>query len=288
MSTCYRPINLGSMLVGCGSCLGCKESTQNDWYFRNMLEFKYNCCTAYFVTFTYAPEHLPYCGCLATKTDVPSLNHPQFLAAIKRARTKLPPFRYFGVSEYSPDGRPHYHLITYFQTPLPLQTAVESFSFAWCVPNSVRTVPVPYGNVNVEQLTEGRIDYVTNYVLVKTFSSVFDFLDDDIKPRSFMSRRPGIGDLSLDTNSRSSNLRNFFRDNPFSSTMYFPDGSPMAMPRFFESKLLQPPTIRLRHILGRIAQTDKKPLSSEYLSLVRKKLSTKYYLKSLRRRLDEQ
>lgn len=237
--SCFHPFNLGTQFVPCGKCLGCLEDRQKIWYFRNVIEFNYNSVNSFFVTLTYADEHLPLSDKFEqfdANNSFPVLDHAQFQKFVKRLRKRLPKFRYYMVSEYSPspENRPHFHCIMYFKEIVPLETIYREVVLSWTVPDT----KIPLGGVNIERLSFGRICYVTQYLLVKVFNDTYDDLPQEFRPKAFMSRRPGIGDRTSHPA-----LVQWFREHPFEGVMYFPDGSPMAIPRYFRNKMI-PPTAR--------------------------------------------
>lgn len=121
------------MLVPCNKCSNCRKKDKNRLVSRLTLEEKIS-ASAFFVTLTYSPEHLPIIN------GVPSLNPHDATKFIKRVRNFLngkgkagqykitkeqkaihdnlksqgKPFKYFLVGEYGDVyQRPHYHLILY-------------------------------------------------------------------------------------------------------------------------------------------------------------------------------
>lgn len=286
MSTCYQPVKLRYNTVPCGKCLACLEDRQRDWYFRNYLEFYYNSVSAFFVTVTYEDSHLPMIGCVKLKKDIPALDYGEVTRLIKKVRLKLPKFRYFAVSEYSPVGRPHYHFLIYFNEVVALQSVINAFTLSWTVPYTANRQPEPLGIVQVELMTSGRICYVTQYLLVKSFNETYDFLDPLLQPKSWMSRRPGIGDLAIFGNPRAQKITTYFKEHPFENTMYFPDGSPIDMPRYFEGKIFSATLLRIRRAINRAKSVDRPELSKTFLNTLRLEKTQEYKFKSYRRKND--
>lgn len=118
---CYHPVTVGikrkpirpggvrildSQTVPCGHCLGCRTDQARSWAIRITHEAQVT-TPAYFLTLTYANEHLPYTGSL--DPDDPS----RFL---KRLRHWYPPgsVRYYLCGEYGErTQRPHYHAVVF-------------------------------------------------------------------------------------------------------------------------------------------------------------------------------
>lgn len=282
MSACLRPLNLGTQIVPCGSCLSCLETRQKVWYFRNMLEYHFNSVQAFFITLTYDDVFLP----LGKFKDIyiPLLYKKDFLGFIKRLRYHIPKFRYFGVSEYSPSpaNRPHFHFIMYLKNPLDLEFVIESVYRSWSKPYSSRKEFRPFGLVNVEKLTAGRISYVTNYLLVKIFNEHYDELAPEVRPKAFMSRHPGIGDRIEDKT-----FVQYVQQHPYEDLMYFPDGSPFSMPRYYRERIYLATTRRYKRIYNKLENFSRPQLSDSYLSYTKRELYKKYYLKSLKRSCNQ-
>jgi len=96
----------------CGSCTGCRIKRRMDWSKRLEHESEYH-EYSWFVTLTYAPEHLPHGG---------SLYHEHISKFVRALRQKMPDHEisYFGSGEYGKAqesnqflARPHYHLIIF-------------------------------------------------------------------------------------------------------------------------------------------------------------------------------
>lgn len=67
-----------------------------------LTHYKQTGVNSYFLTFTYAPEHLPENG---------SLEKDYFLKWINNATRDCDPFRYYAIGEYGEEsGRAHYHM----------------------------------------------------------------------------------------------------------------------------------------------------------------------------------
>lgn len=95
------------LLVPCGHCECCQKAKLDATAHRCVLETMAYNSLPWFVTLTYNNDHLP--------PDGVRLDHIQLF--LKRLRTNLDrhdylePIRVYYVSEYSPVGRPHYHMI---------------------------------------------------------------------------------------------------------------------------------------------------------------------------------
>jgi len=99
--------------LNCNKCPSCKLRKAKEWALRCWHESQMHEENAY-VTFTYAPEHLP---------AYENLDHRDFQLFLKRLRKKLaregrPKFKYFMCGEYGDEThRPHYHAILFGYYP---------------------------------------------------------------------------------------------------------------------------------------------------------------------------
>lgn len=187
----------------CGQCVSCRLNRRAEWSLRMQLEAK---CHefGYFVTLTYAPEHLPEGGALVRA-------HPeQFL---KRFRSRFAYHfrgalvRHAGCGEYGEDGqRPHYHVVLYTgATSLPdLYPWRKSDSGHLLYRSPLVEEAWGMGHVEIGSVTEDVCDYVAGYILKKQQrGSDAEYLARhcdvtgkrwEVPPEfAFFSRRPGIG-----------------------------------------------------------------------------------------------
>lgn len=131
-----------SLLLPCGSCVGCQLSRARSWAIRCSLELQQH-LSASFVTLTYEDRYLP-----------PTLQRQHLSAWVKRLRSRLDhPFRFFGCGEYGEKrGRPHYHAILF-------SASVDEVMFhrsAW-----------RFGFVSADSVNPARISYVAGYCAKK-------------------------------------------------------------------------------------------------------------------------
>lgn len=248
-----------------------------------MMEWHFNSVQAYFVTLTYSDEFIPMSE---YKQDymIPKLQHEDVFKFIRRLKYHIPKFRYFGISEYSPFPavRPHYHLIIYLKEALPLEYMIESVVKSWSKPYSSRNdMTVIYGRPQVEELTSGRISYVTTYLLTKQFNEK-ELYPKEALPKNFQSLRPGIGDRS-----DCKELKKYFDDYPFSSCMFFPDGHPIVIPRYYRERMVRSTSRRFGSVLRKLQHFDRLEEDPAYLDRVSREKYIKYYLKSLKRKCNE-
>lgn len=104
---------LVEMPIPCGKCPYCLHKKQNEWIFRARNEL-ITCKSAFFITLTYAPEHLPEDG------EVHKEHVQLWLKRFRKYFNFKVRFRYYCSGEYgSKSYRPHYHLIIFFQDIRP-------------------------------------------------------------------------------------------------------------------------------------------------------------------------
>lgn len=203
---CYRPVTAwqppdGGQLVfrekrdhreieiPCGQCIGCRIQRQQMWAFRCLAEASQH-RDNWFVTLTYAPEHLPAYG---------SLCHRHWQLFAKRVRRTVGPFRYLMCGEYGEQThRPHYHALM-FGLDLPDVRAV-SVRRQYPVFASDRLSKLwRLGHVELGSVTAESARYCASYVLKdapapELLNECTGELVQLVKPYGRMSLRPGLGD----------------------------------------------------------------------------------------------
>ena len=114
----------------CGQCTACKIAKREKWVCRGLLELRFGCREALFVTLTYAEENLPWATDPETgesratlrKSDLQSFIHELRRTLKRKQASTIPsststtstPVRYIGRGEYgTKTERPHYHLILF-------------------------------------------------------------------------------------------------------------------------------------------------------------------------------
>lgn len=203
---------LSHINVPCGNCSRCLQRRKMEWSFR-MEQEREESKTAYFVTLTYDPEHLPYQTSyrydkkgrmkkhqpIIYKHRLGTLNPIDLTNFFKRLRklqsnkkqepthehlfNNLKPgdkLSYYAAGEYGEArGRPHYHAIIY-------NASRKHIEKAWGM-----------GNVHIMKADEGTIMYVMKY------------LDKQLDKKQTKTREPeyntmseGIGKKWLEKNSR--------------------------------------------------------------------------------------
>lgn len=206
-------------LIPCGQCIGCRLERSRQWANRCLLELEYH-ESAYFLTLTYNPEHVPTVYYSDENTgeayEALSLRKRHFQLFMKRLRKAFPDqkLRFFACGEYGgKTQRPHYHAII-FGLKLPdgdlkpygrnrlndPYFTSEKVQRAWSIyhpPDNLHPDGWydPIGFALVANVTWETCAYVARYVTKKLSGKAADFYKmHNIEPEfSLMSRKPGIG-----------------------------------------------------------------------------------------------
>jgi len=177
-------VDLPSVVVPCGRCVGCRLERSRQWAVRMMHEAQVNGPGA-FVTLTFAPEHLPSDGSVCVR---------DWQLFAKRLRKRVGAFRYFACGEYGDElHRPHYHAALF-------GLAFSDRVYHGLV-NGFRTYrsPVlesswPFGFSSFGDLSFESAAYVARYCTKKVLGEASAEHYEGRKPEfATMSRRPGIG-----------------------------------------------------------------------------------------------
>lgn len=168
-----------SLLIPCGTCIGCKKSQSQAWALRCLLELQDH-KSATFTTLTYAPKYEPL-----------TLIKRHLQLFQKRLRKKsTQPLRVFASGEYGEKNRrPHYHAILFGASAT---TDADRIQMAWNM-----------GNAHTVAATPATIGYTAGYC-AKKYNAVkginHERLDEETGElytwqSEFlqMSRNPGIG-----------------------------------------------------------------------------------------------
>ena len=180
------------MKVPCGICIGCRLDRARQWATRIMHEAReYD--DNYFVTLTYADNHLP---------DGSSLNYSDVQKFLKRLRKKRSRrIRYYCVGEYGGDtGRPHYHLCL-FNCDCPDKYVWRKNAHEHVFYRSDELEKLwPLGHSDLSVLSEGNALYCARYIMEKQLGDYardkrVDIVDGEIleRPHEFAHMSKGIG-----------------------------------------------------------------------------------------------
>lgn len=226
-------LRLQGIEVPCGRCAVCRQNKIEDWTTRLRIESE-NSSSAYFVTLTYDPEHLPHDSVGQPCFDKRHLQlfHKRLRSTLHRKSFVSPfgvsiqlqdrPFRYYLVSEYggSTDGehRPHYHGI-YFDLPDDPDIAYLLVHHCWQYAQVVEVSP----------LTSGRISYTVAYAF--DLELHVNWNPAWMRPFNMMSK--GLGKSVLEQD----NLLDWWRRSPH-NRVYFPDhGAKLRLSRYLKDKI---------------------------------------------------
>lgn len=216
--TCLEPViyrrdsdGVPTIIYPCGKCIVCKEKKRREWASRMEAE-KYYSKSVFFVTLTYADDHLyyKYEECSA------SLNKNHYKSFLKSLRKLLPySVRMFGVGEYGSESlRPHYHFMFF----LPEYVKKSEF-YNVCLKCWNK------GFITVKDGSVSRMYYIAKYTVKGS-----DHPLGTEKPFQTSSINPPIGYLHFDANKD-------ILDSDFSTNYYVsPSNRKSSIPRSFERK----------------------------------------------------
>lgn len=146
-----------TIAVVCGRCNNCLRKKANDKTFQLAIA-ENNALSAYFITLTYNDTELykQQEGIMENYPEVNARDVQLFLKKLRKYQNKIypnsPKIKYYAVSEYSPIGRPHYHIIM-FNLQLEPKNQLDKI---WAK-----------GHVHIGDVTKQSINYVTHYVFEK-------------------------------------------------------------------------------------------------------------------------
>lgn len=199
------PVVTDWVQIPCGKCIGCKLDYARDWTCRLMCEYQLHASnTCWFLTLTYAPEHVPYvpgADHLGEYKDWQTLDPRDFTLFMKRLRKQSgDKIVFYAAGEYgSQSQRPHYHLIVF---GLHLDGKLEPYKmndFGEMMYKSEWLDNIwQKGFVTVGSVTARSCGYVARYCMKKINSQMDDF-SNRVPEFVRMSRRQGIGKGYLET-----------------------------------------------------------------------------------------
>lgn len=227
-------------LFACNGCQGCRARVTAEWTARMAMESRYH-DDAWFITWTYANEHLP--------PDY-SVSKPEVQLLLKRVRREFncgdgsdgrPHLRSFTVAEYgdSEEGtkRPHYHSILW-GLPLADLTDERRSQSGFPIWKSPRLESCwGKGFVDVARADRASMSYCAGYVHKKRGGKLAEEAYRRVHPVTgevlqvapefaLMSRRPGIGFRWAEE----------FKDSDLKHDDVRVEGRRMAMPGYLRRK----------------------------------------------------
>lgn len=188
--------NYELILLPCGKCVPCLKARTSSWQIR-LMEHEKKANTAYFVTYTYAPEfvHVTPNGFMTLSPVRYQMNKKQQMVNIgndmtlyfKRLRKEhdkmkhiegWQPLKYYCVGEYGAKSkRPHYHAIVFNVSEYHIK---QSWN---------------YGTVHVLPVTARSVAYTLKYISKDSIIPVHE-RDDRVKEASQMSKGIGLDYLT--------------------------------------------------------------------------------------------
>lgn len=208
--------------VPCGRCEACIDNKRKAWYFRLKQENK-NSTNTYFITLTYAPEHLP-----RNSLGFPTFCKRDVQLFLKRFRFELSKqtdneffkarIRYFFIGEYgSKKGRPHYHGIV-FNVPYGVDVFRTTYK-CWKL-----------GRISSSRCNDSRIGYCANYMYGKSEMMPETNIDETNAIPLLSSRKPGIGASYLTPEMIKWHIDNMVAYGQINDIKY-------ALPEFYKQKI---------------------------------------------------
>lgn len=203
--TAFQPLEGGSLCfsekkgcreiqIPCGQCIGCRLRKQNAWAVRCMAEAQMH-DENWFVTWTYADEHMPLHG---------SLDYRDMQLTNKKLRHDLGKFRFFVAGEYGDSfGRCHWHSLM-FGLRLPDLEVVKTVGDQPIYKSKRLEDAWGRGHVFLGLVTPQSARYCASYTLKKVngdlaeerYTRVIAETGEIVKVAPEMARmslRPGIG-----------------------------------------------------------------------------------------------
>lgn len=187
--------------IPCGKCIGCRLEYSRQWANRCMMELQ-NHEFAYFCTFTYDNEHLPFASSVNPDTgeiiNTPTLVKKDFQLFLKRLRKVYTKnhIKYYCAGEYgSTTARPHYHAII-FGLDIPDLEIYKHDSRGYNLYNSEWLNKIwKKGYVVIGNVTFDTCAYTARYIMKKQNgdnAKIYSDLNIE-KEFSLMSTKPAIG-----------------------------------------------------------------------------------------------
>lgn len=201
------------MAFPCGKCPECLQRRASGWSFRLMQEERVS-TSAFFITLTYAPEHLPISRAgfkTLNKTDV-----QKFVKRLRKAHEKETgqlPIKYYVCGEYGGQtARPHYHMILF-------NAVLSKIDPAWNL-----------GKIYYGFVAEASVGYTLKY-MSKPPRIPMHRNDDRLREFSLMSK--GLGKSYM------SEAVCKWHHEDLENRYYLPlmDGKKIAMPRYYKLKM---------------------------------------------------
>ena len=248
---CERPIwiketsDMQGTEVPCGRCYSCIQTKRSVWTFRLLMELRVS-ESAYFITLTYNPKHVPYVS--GYKGIQETLNKEHLTQFIKNTRQYIhrtenkdprwlkkgimsrkwsPKLRYYATAEYGGKGlRPHFHIILYnLPNDYIEYDYIKDENFSEVLDSIWKK-----GQIYIGKVEQGSAHYMTKYHLLP-ITEKWDDSDQRVKPYAVMSRKPGIGKNWID-----GQIINYY-NNSKNSYATLKNGSKVPIGRYLKQKI---------------------------------------------------
>lgn len=217
MAQCQTPFYVSKKTgekvpVPCGRCPHCVNRYASAWSFRLMQEEKQS-TSAYFITLTYAGDHLTFTGnrfATLVKSDL-----QEFFKRLRYAQagSAYSGIKYYAVGEYgSKNKRPHYHVILF-------NADIQHIDPAWQLGS------IYYGDVG-----PASVGYCLKYLMKKGQIPMHQ-RDDRLPEFSMMSK--GLGKNYL-TDAMVTWHLDQIEDRLYCTTL---DGHKITIPRYYKDKI---------------------------------------------------
>lgn len=176
-----------SLLIPCGTCIGCKKSQSQAWALRCILELQdHNAAT--FTTLTYSPEHEP--------RTLQKRHLQLFQKRLRKKSTRT--IRVFASGEYGEkNGRPHYHAILFGASAVEDANKIQvawNMGNAYTIPATPATIGYTAGYC-AKKYNRARLRSAYEHIDTETGEITYSTKQPDGWQDEFiqMSRNPGIG-----------------------------------------------------------------------------------------------
>lgn len=177
MAQCSHPYLVDTQPVPCGKCYQCKQRRVAGWAARLMNQDMHS-HMSFFVTLTYAPEHLMF-STQKRPTLYPSHLTSYWKALRKKFKTKG--IKYYVAGEYGSNRqRPHYHALVFINDPkISPMDAFRALENSW-----------KYGDTFIGTVTGESIAYTLKYISKKPSVPQYK---GDTRTREFQRVSKGLG-----------------------------------------------------------------------------------------------
>lgn len=294
MARCERPFYHKGIPCPCGKCDFCRKRRASGWGFRISQEAD-SLGSAYFVTLTYSPEHVPKqyqkkeiyrdsngkkktkYSWVQTKRLTVDIYHLQKFIKRLRQDHKGAPIKYYGVSEYGDETfRPHYHVILLGVDLLRL-VGVDNFNkiqrgaIKLKGEDEIHIKTWPYGHITIGTANTQTVNYTLKYISKGRKIPQYQG-DDRQKERSLMSK--GMGLAYLTEHNKKMHNSNLNRQYVVTNELI-----KIALPRYLKERLYD--SLERQFVAEQMAQDElKKRLDMGQIERER-------YERSLRKNTDE-